>query len=164
MIGYAGASTASGEAVTRGLWRCRIPEDWYAIRYPAWVCRAQLGPETVKSRELDDFLPSSVQMAPVASQSVVAGRAILTAAFEFGSTVIVQPMLLPFTCRLACFTVPPSTVVACPLSAEGSAGEGQSSGDASYGPGNGTIATRYVSASADPEGLLPPCSFTAMTR
>ena len=51
-------------------------------------------------------------MAPVASQSVVAGRTILTAASESGSTVIVQPMLLPFTCRFASFTVPPSTVKA----------------------------------------------------
>ena len=70
------------------------------------------GPTTVKSSELDNFLPSAVQMAPVTPQSVVAGRTISTSALEAGSTVIVQPMLLPFTCLCAFFTVPPTTVKA----------------------------------------------------
>ena len=47
-------------------------------------------------------------------------------------------------------------IVISSLSAEGSAGEGQSSGDASSVPGSGTIATRYVSALADLDGLLSP--------
>ena len=47
---------------------------------------------------------------------------------------------------------------------EGPAGQGQSSGGTSSGPGNGTIATRYVSALADPEGLLSPWSLTATIR
>ena len=55
-------------------------------------------------------------------------------------------------------------IVISSLSAEGSAGEDQSSGDASSVPGSGTIATRYVSALADLDGLLSPWSLTAMIR
>ena len=45
------------------------------------------GPLTVRSRRLDSFLSLSAQMAPCASQSVVAGRVIVTSPFEPGSTV-----------------------------------------------------------------------------
>ena len=53
------------------------------------------GPDTVNTFLLDSFLPSVVQTAPVASQSVVTGSRTVTSALESGVTVIRQPMLLP---------------------------------------------------------------------
>ena len=57
------------------------------------------GPLTVSSSGSDSILPSSVQMAPPASQSVVAFRAMATAALESGVTVISQRMFLPGSSR-----------------------------------------------------------------
>ena len=54
------------------------------------------GPLTVNSSRLDSILPFSVQMAPVALQSVVTGRTTVTVALESGSTVIRQCMLLVY--------------------------------------------------------------------
>ena len=48
-----------------------VPEE---TRAASRVAHYSPGPTTVKSTELDNFLPSSAQMAPVASQSVVADR------------------------------------------------------------------------------------------
>ena len=58
-----------------------------------------LGPETVNSSVADNGLPSSVQMAPLASQSVVAFRAMVTSALEPGVTVISQRTFLPGSSR-----------------------------------------------------------------
>ena len=55
----------------------------------AFLRLAYCGPGTVMVVELDSFRPSSVQMAPVAAQSVVTGSVMLTAPFPAGSTVIV---------------------------------------------------------------------------
>ena len=45
---------------------------------------------------MDSFLLSSVQMAPLASQSVVSGRVMLTAPLPVGFTSTFQPWLLPW--------------------------------------------------------------------
>ena len=63
-----------------------------------------LGPETVNSSRLESFLPSAVQTAPSASQSVVTGRTMVTSAAESGVTVMVHPMLLPWVSRRALVT------------------------------------------------------------
>ena len=65
-----------------------------------------VGPETVNSFRLDSFLPSAVQTAPSASQSVVTGRITVTAAAESGVTVMVHPMLLPWVSHRALVTLP----------------------------------------------------------
>ena len=70
------------------------------------------GPLTVRSRRLDSFLSPSAQMAPCASQSVVAGRVIVTSPLESGLTTISHRRFLPLTSRRAPVTVPPSTVKA----------------------------------------------------
>ncbi len=70
------------------------------------------GPLTVNTISVDSFLPSSVQIAPSASQSSVIGRMIVTAPSELGLTVIRQPTLLPCSSRYAFRTVPPFTVKA----------------------------------------------------
>lgn len=64
------------------------------------------GPKTVSSIDLDSILPSPVQMAPVALQSVVTGKTSLTSPLEPGSTVIRQGMLLglPIHCALVTCT------------------------------------------------------------
>ena len=54
----------------------------------------------MNSRELDSFLPSSVQMAPWAPQRVVTGSTTVTSALEPGRTVIRQEMLLGLSCPL----------------------------------------------------------------
>ena len=51
------------------------------------------------SRRLDSILSPSAQLAPCATQSVVAGRVIVTSRFESGLTLISQQMLLPLTSR-----------------------------------------------------------------
>ena len=71
-----------------------------------------LGPETVNSSLPDSILPSFVQTAPWASQSVVTGSRMVTAALEFGRTCISHRMLLPRCRRLALTTSPPVTVKA----------------------------------------------------
>ena len=48
------------------------------------------GPDTVKFRELDSFLPSPVHTAPVALQSVVAGSSTVTSPAPCGFTVMSQ--------------------------------------------------------------------------
>ena len=68
------------------------------------------GPETVNSSRLKSFLPSTVQIAPSASQSVVAGRTIVTSPLPSGSTVISHRMLLGLSSRWALRTSPPDTV------------------------------------------------------
>ena len=85
-------------------------KDWYGIRYPAWVFHGQLVPETVKSRELDNFLSSPVQMAPCASQSSVMGNTMVTLPLESGMTCISQRTFFPFSRRFALVTSPPVTV------------------------------------------------------
>ena len=65
-----------------------------------------VGPETVNSFRLDSFLPSTVQTAPSASQSVVTGRITVTAVAESGVSVMVHPMLLPWVSRRALVTLP----------------------------------------------------------
>ena len=59
------------------------------------------GPLTVSSRRLDSILSSSAQMAPCASQSVVAGRVIVTSPLESGLTTISHRRFLPLTSRRA---------------------------------------------------------------
>ena len=71
-----------------------------------------VGPETVKSLRLESFLPSAVQTAPSALQSVVTGRTTVTPASALGVMVISHPMLLPGVSRRALATVPPVTVKA----------------------------------------------------
>ena len=66
----------------------------------------------MNSNGLDNILPSSVQMAPGASQSSVTGRVIVTSPVESGFTTISQPTLLGGSRRRAPVTVPPVTVKA----------------------------------------------------
>ena len=71
------------------------------------------GPLTVNFSGLDSIVPSAVQMAPCASQSVVAGSSTATSALESGLTLISHPMLgvsLPGSSRRAPTTSPPVTV------------------------------------------------------
>ena len=78
-----GAPVAGGDAcLTR---RC-VPV-WLVAPY--WP-----GPDTVKFSELDSFLPSPVQIAPSAAQSVVAGSSMVTSPVPCGFTVMSQGMLL----------------------------------------------------------------------
>ena len=63
--------------------------------------RAAAAPEIVADGELESLRASLVQMASSASQLVVAGSRIVTAALESGLTVIVQLWLLPFVLRRA---------------------------------------------------------------
>ena len=53
----------------------------------------------VSSSRLDSILPSSVQMAPSAEQSVVAFRVMATSALEPGVTVISQRTFFPGSSR-----------------------------------------------------------------
>ncbi len=73
---------------------------------------ARYGPGTVTSTRSDNILPSSVQIAPVASQSVVAGSTMATVPSPDGLTCISQRTFLPFSSRLAFTTSPPVTVKA----------------------------------------------------
>ena len=68
------------------------------------------GPATVADVGWDSFLLSSVQIAPLAWQSVVSGRVMLTAPLPVGSTSTVQPWLLPCSLRTALAMAPPLTV------------------------------------------------------
>ena len=77
-----------------------------------FVPRYWPGPLTVSSTRLDNGLPSSVQIAPWASQPSVTGRVMMTRPSPSGSTVIRQRTLLPFVIRLALVTSPPVTVKA----------------------------------------------------
>ena len=70
------------------------------------------GPGTVCSVGPDNILPSPVQIAPVALQSVVAGRVIATSPLPSGRTVISQRMLRGRSNRRALITLPPVTVKA----------------------------------------------------
>ena len=67
----------------------------------------------VSSTRLDSFLPSLVQMAPCAVQSVVMGNTMVTSAFEDGWMVISHRTFLPGSCRRTLFTEPPVTVKPC---------------------------------------------------
>ena len=71
-----------------------------------------LGPETVNSTLWDSIVPSSVQTAPGASQSVVAGSTTVTVPLPDGCTVISHRMFLPGSSRLAFTTSPPVAVKA----------------------------------------------------
>ena len=68
------------------------------------------GPATVADVGWDSFLLSSVQIAPLSSQSVVSGRVMVTSPLPVGSTSMCQPWLLPWVCRAALAMVAPSTV------------------------------------------------------
>ena len=57
------------------------------------------GPDTMADMLAGSRSPSSVQMAPSASQSVVAFRAMATSALESGVTVISQRTFLPGSSR-----------------------------------------------------------------
>ena len=62
---------------------------------------------------LESIVPSSVQMAPCASQSVVTGSSTVTFALESGLTLISHRVLgvaLSLSSRRAPTTVPPVTV------------------------------------------------------
>ena len=67
------------------------------------------GPATVADSECDSGRPSSVQIAPLAPQSVVSGSVIVTAPWPLGSTVMFHAWLLPCRWRWAVFTSPPVT-------------------------------------------------------
>ena len=65
------------------------------------------------STRLESILPSWVQTAPWAPQSVVAGSTMVTVPSPLGLMVITQPTLLGGASRRALITVPPVTVKAC---------------------------------------------------
>ena len=67
--------------------------------YSARVIVADVGPDSIR--------PSLVQMAPMASQSVVSGRVTVTGLLSVGFTVMVHPMLLPWVTRWTCSMVDP---------------------------------------------------------
>ena len=79
------------------------------MRMPA-ATAYPLGPETVISSRLDNGLPSPVQIAPCAAQSVVTGSTTVTSPLESGLTTTSQPTLLGGSRRRAPFTEPPVTV------------------------------------------------------
>ena len=70
------------------------------------------GPGTTNSKPPDSFLPSLVQMAPSAEQSVVAFTAMVTSASESGSTVISHLTFLPASSLRTLSIDPPVTVKA----------------------------------------------------
>ena len=76
------------------------------------------GPATVAEFEFDSGRPSSMQTAPAASQSVVAGSDTVTSSDERGRTVIVQRWFsdsFDFAGDVpVCPTAPPSSVGATP--------------------------------------------------
>ena len=86
----------------------RIPRR-FAERSSA-TRRNRYGPETAISSALDSILPSLVQMAPWAAQSVVAGSATVTSEFEDGWTVISHLTLAGRSSRRALVTSPPVSV------------------------------------------------------
>ena len=63
----------------------------------------------MNSVQLDSILPSSVQIAPCAAQSVVVGKTMTTSDVELGATVTCHRALLPLVTRLARVTSPPVT-------------------------------------------------------
>ena len=81
------AHTAGGPGPGRSacLARSYVPASFCSRYWPV--------PLTVNSSPPDSIPPSSVQMAPWASQSVVAFRAMVTSPLESGLTVISQRML-----------------------------------------------------------------------
>ena len=70
------------------------------------------GPAMVSETAEDSFLPSAVQMAPRAAQSVVTGRTTVTSLGELGSTVISHRTLAKRSRDRAPVTSPPVTVKA----------------------------------------------------
>ena len=70
------------------------------------------GPAREAGVEFDNLRSSSVQMAPVALQSVVVGSTMVTVPSPDGWTVISQPTLLGGFSRRALVTSPPVTVKA----------------------------------------------------
>ena len=77
-----------------------------------WLCCWAPGPATTTESAADSFVPSLVQIAPRAAQSVVASKVSVTEPDPDGSTVIRQPRLLPRVSRLALRMRPPLTVKA----------------------------------------------------
>ena len=93
-------------AGTPGTPACRVAgRNGALLAYP-------LGPETVNSTLWDSFLPSPVQTAPCASQSVVTGSTMVKSALPDGCTVTSHRTFFPCSRRLACTTSPPVTVKA----------------------------------------------------
>ena len=84
--------------------------SWESGTFDAVAVRG--GPGIVISTRLDSILPSAVQTAPSASQSVVTGSTTVTAPVPVGRTWICHPALLPSTRRRALNTSPPVTVKA----------------------------------------------------
>ena len=70
------------------------------------------GPDTMAYMLAESRLPSSVQMAPLASQSVVEGSTTVTSPLESGLTLISHRMLPGRSSRRTPTTVPPVTVKA----------------------------------------------------
>ena len=68
-----------------------------------------LGPETVNSSLPDSILPSSVHTASCASQSVVAGSAMVTVPLPDGCTLISHLTFLPSSSRRALVTSHPAS-------------------------------------------------------
>ena len=66
----------------------------------------------VTSSRVDSVLPLSVQTAPSASQSVVAGSTMVTGPSPSGVTWISHRTFLPFSSRRAFTTSPPVAVKA----------------------------------------------------
>ena len=64
------------------------------------------GPETVNSRGVESFLPSSVQMAPWGSRSPATGKTTVTSTPESERTLIHQLMMLGLSLPCAFLTVP----------------------------------------------------------
>ena len=77
------------------------PELSHSAAYPP-------GPATVSSNPLDSILPSSVQMAPWLTQSVVAGSTMATLTDESGVTVISHRTLPGGSSRRVLVTLRPS--------------------------------------------------------
>ena len=96
--------------------RCRQNEEATGIPVAslgsAFAWPAYSGPGTVKLSGLDSFLPSSVQIAPSALQSVVSGRVMVMVPFPSGFTVMRQEMLLGLSVLWAASTDPPVTLKA----------------------------------------------------
>ena len=67
------------------------------------------GPGTRIASATDSILPSPVQMAPWAAQSMVGGSVTMTSSFPDGCTVISHLRFLPVSSWLTSVTVPPIT-------------------------------------------------------
>ena len=84
-----------------------VSPSWFSSVRVTWVAGAYSGPATVTVVELESFLPSSVQIAPSALQSVVSGRVMVIVPFPSGFTVMLQEMLLGLSVLWAASTDPP---------------------------------------------------------